>query len=369
MKFTRVLLVLIVVMSLVSACSKSGTTDSGSTPPPNPGNGYPKPSSQQDISNQLAIAIKAFKATLFLDMSGMTVPTGQMDVMALNAYSTAISQDSSLKYAYKVVTSYNQTSNVLAYSISYMPYKLGIDPNSVPSGTQKINSYNDLIAVTLNAPLGQQIPIAITNKNLDLTLMQLVLTSNCGYGYLVYTFNADATAIVCSSSPTGLPGAPVSLADCITRINRVKDSVTQILNRIITPGMTNDQKLTAIYNYVTPTNYDFNYNTPNMAFDSQTAFGVFVSKKAVCGGYSWGVNVLANAAGIKCYNVSGSASGVGHAWNNAKYNGSFSYFDATWDNSYTPPRTYQYFAITEASLLQKQHTWNNSMINALVSEN
>jgi transglutaminase/protease-like cytokinesis protein 3 len=149
----------------------------------------------------------------------------------------------------------------------------------------------------------------------------------------------------------------------------VKDSVTQILNRIITPGMTNDQKLTAIYNYVTPAMYDYNYNTLNLLFDSQTALGVFVNRKAVCGGYSWGVNVLANAGGIKCYNVSGSASGVGHAWNNAKYNGSFSYFDATWDNSYTPPRTYQYFAITEASLLQKQHTWNNSMINALVSEN
>jgi transglutaminase-like putative cysteine protease len=249
-----------------------------------------------------------------------------------------------------------------------MPYKLGIDPNSVPSGTKKINSYNDIITAVLNSPLGPaDIPIAITNKNLDVNTMQMVLSAQCGYGYIVYQFNADATAITSQSSPAGLPGAPTGLNDCITRINRLKDSVSQILARIITPSMTNDQKFTAIYNYITPTQYDFNYNTPNMVFDSQTAFGVFVNKKAVCGGYSWAVNMLANAAGIQCYNVGGYGNNVAHAWTRANYNGGYYYFDATWDHSYIN-NTYQYFSLTEAGLLQKNHVWNNTMINALVAE-
>jgi transglutaminase/protease-like cytokinesis protein 3 len=166
----------------------------------------------------------------------------------------------------------------------------------------------------------------------------------------------------------GHPGAPTGISDCITKINRIKDSVTQILARIITPGMTNDQKFTAIYNYVVQTPYDFSYNTPSMAFDSQTPIGVFVNKLAVCSGYSWAVNVLANTAGIQCYNVSGYGNNVAHAWTNANYNGGYSYFDCTWDYSFRPPNTYRYFAKPEFFFLQNGHVWNNTMINALVAE-
>jgi hypothetical protein len=371
MKLTQTLSALVIVVALaVSACSKS-STDTGNTPliTPNPpvGNNYPKPKTLQEMSDQLSTAIRSLTPTIYLDMSAMNVADNQIDITVTNAQNNAINQDSSLKYAYQVVPIYNQSTKILQCVIKYMPYKLGIDPNTVPAGTKKVNSYNDLITVTLNSPLGQDIPIAITNKNLDVNTMQTVLQAQCGYGYIVYGFNADATSITAHSSPMGLPGAPTGINDGITRINRLKDSVTQILARIITPGMTNDQKFMAIYNYVTPTQYDFNYNTPNMVFDSQTAFGVFVNKKAVCGGYSWAVNMLANAAGIQCYNVGGYGNNVAHAWTRANYNGGYYYFDATWDHSYIN-NTYQYFSLTEAGLLQKNHVWNNTMINALVAE-
>lgn len=370
MKRTLTLSMLIIVVVVAfSACSKSGT-DTTNNPPvvPDPPvvTNYPKPKTIQEMSDQLSAAIKAFTPKIYLDMSAMNIPDNQIDVTALNAYQNATNKDSSLKYAYQVVPNYNQASKILEYVIKYMPYKLGIDPATVPAGTKIVRSYNDLITVIANSPLDQrEIPIAITNKNLDLTLMQQVMLSQCGYAYIVYQFNADATSITSAPSPGGLPGAPSNINDCITKINRIKDSATQIVARVITPAMTSDQKLTALYKYVTPTFYDFNYNTPNMLFDSQTAFGVFVNKKAVCGGYSWAFNMLANAAGIQCYNVSGTAGGVGHAWSRANYNGGYYYFDATWDHSLNP---YVYFGQTETVFRQKNHTWNNSMINALVSE-
>ncbi|MCO4291879.1 hypothetical protein NF867_03275 [Solitalea sp. MAHUQ-68] len=368
-KLTNSLSALVIVVALaISACSKSSSDPSDDLTPGPSGNNYPKPKSSQEVSGLLSTAIKSLKTTLILDMSAMNLADNQVEITVGNAYSNVISQDNSLKYAYKVVQIYNQSAKILQCEIKYMPYKLGIDPNTVPTGTKKINSYNDIITATLNAPLGQEIPIAITNKNLDVNTMQQVLSAQCGYAYLIYNFNPDATSITCSSSPMGLPGAPTSISDCLSRIAVVKDSVNRILTRIITPGMTNNQKLTAIYNYVSATQYDWDFNTPNLNYDSQTALGVFKNRKAVCGGYSWGLNLLANAAGIQCYNVSGKAGNVGHAWSMLNYNGGYSYFDATWDNSFTPPRTYRYFAQPEAFFLQNQHAWDNTMINALVAE-
>ncbi|POY37371.1 hypothetical protein C3K47_06305 [Solitalea longa] len=329
---------------------------------------YPKPTSLQEISDLLTNAIKSLTKTIYFDASAMKMTDSQLKMTVLNAYYNALNKDNSLKHTYKVVPTRKPGTKIMVCEIKYMPYKLGINPKTIPAGTKKINSYNDLLSATLNSPSGKNIPIAITNKDLDFTTMQLILGSNCGYGYFVYTFNAEATTINCTPAPKGLPGAPTSVSDCILKINTVKDSVTAILTRIITPEMTNDQKLTSIYNYVTRTSYDFNYNTPKLPFDSQTAYGVFVNRKAVCGGYSWAFNLLANAAGIKCYNVGGKGDNVTHAWSMANYNGEYYYFDSTWDRGLNQ-HPYRYFGQTESYFQSKRHVWNNSMINALVAEN
>jgi hypothetical protein len=230
-----------------------------------------------------------------------------------------------------------------------------------------------LIAATNANTNGVTFSIAILNKKLDVNTMQIILSSQCGYGFLVYSLGADGTTIVCAKGAGGLPNSPSNLTACLTSIKRCKDSVTAILTRIITPSMTtNDQKFKAIYDFVSqPTMYDNNYGGANMDYNSQNAYGVFVNHLAVCSGYSWAVNMLANGAGVNCYNVSGygypATTHIAHAWNNVNYNGGYFYFDATWDHSFNPA-SYQYFSLTEAGLLNKQHAWNDTMINALVAE-
>jgi hypothetical protein len=302
-------------------------------------------------------------------MSASSIADNQMNVAANNAYFDVLNKDSSLKYAYAASPTYNSSTRMLQYTISYMPYKLGIDSTKLPSSTYRIRSYNDLITIlNSSSVLGQSnISIAILNKNLDFNTMQLVLLTECGYGYIVYQFNNDGTSITAAVSPQTGTNSPVSMADCLSRISRSKDSVTSILGRIITPGMSNDQKVSAIYNFVAPTvTYDPLYTSDKskMSFDSQTAYGALVNHIAICGGYSWAFNMLLDAAGIQCYFISGKGNGIGHAWNRANYNGGYYYFDCTWGHNYSDNR---YFAKTE-SAFQADHIWTDTMEKLLVSE-
>lgn len=375
MKITRILSALAVVIALtMSACSKSsGANDNaGGNTTPVGTNNYPKPTTQQGISDLLSTAIKSMAPSVYIDMSAMGIGDNLIDMTMSNAYSSALSKDSSLKYAYQIVDNYSTSAKVVLCTIKYMPYKLGIDPNSVAAGTTKINTYNDLIAATNANTAGTTFPIAIMNKNLDVNTIQLILNAQCGYGFLVYTLGADGTTIVCAKASGSQPNTPANLTAANTSIKRCKDSVTAILARITTPSMTNDQKFKAIYDFVSqPTAYDNNYGGPNMDFNSQNAYGVFVNHLAVCSGYSWAINMLTNAAGIQCYNISGygypATTHIAHAWNNVNYNGAYFYFDATWDHSFSPTN-YHYFSLTEPQLLNNLHAWNDSMINALVAE-
>lgn len=375
MKLIKILSAFVLLIAVtMSACSKSSATNDNTGGNNGTGgtNNYPKPTTQQGISDILSTAIKSMSTSVYIDMSAMGIGDNLVDMTISNAYSAALTKDSSLRYAYQVVNNYSTSAKVVLCTIKYMPYKLGIDPSTVPASTVQIKSYNDLIAATNANIAGTTFPIAILNKNLEVNTMQLILNSQCGYGFLVYTLGADGTTVVCARATGSQPNTPSNLTACNTSIKRCKDSVTAILARIITPDMTNDQKFKAIYDFVSqPTTYDNNYGGSNMDFNSQNAYGVFVNHLAVCSGYSWAVNMLANAAGIQCYNVSGygypATTHIAHAWNNVNYNGSYFYFDATWDHSFKPA-SYHYFSLTEPQMLNALHAWNNTMINALVAE-
>jgi hypothetical protein len=376
MKYRQILLTALIVMTLgIVACSKSGgtTPDNPNNNNNNNNNNNPVgnsngPKTQADISDSLVKAIKTFTTTVSLNMSASSIADNQVTLSATNAYWDALNKDSSLKYAYAINPTYNSSTKMLTCMISYMPYKLGIDSTKVPSSTYKIRSYNDLITIlNSSSVLGQSgISIAILNKDLDFNTMQLVLNAECGYGYIVYQFNNDATSITAAVSPQTGTNSPVTMADCLARISRSKDSVTSILGRIITPGMPNDQKVNAIYNFVAPTvTYDpLSSDKSKMSFDSQTAYGALVNHTAICGGYSWAFKMLLDAAGIQCYFISGKGNGIAHAWNRASYNGGYYYFDCTWGHNYSDNR---YFAKTE-SAFQADHIWNDTMEKLLVSE-
>ena len=63
------------------------------------------------------------------------------------------------------------------------------------------------------------------------------------------------------------------------------------------------------------------------------AYGALVEKKAVCEGYSRAFQLLCNELGIDCINISGTADGESHSWNNVMLGGEWYEVDVTWNDT------------------------------------
>ncbi len=76
----------------------------------------------------------------------------------------------------------------------------------------------------------------------------------------------------------------------------------------------------------------------------QTAYAVFVKKKAVCAGYARAFKLLCDKLKIPCITVSATYKGTGHEFNYVKIGKSWYYVDPTWcDQGKTV--TYKYFLL------------------------
>lgn len=121
-------------------------------------------------------------------------------------------------------------------------------------------------------------------------------------------------------------------------------------------------KVLYVHDYIVDnTNYDHeaaasNSDEEDDYFDSRTAYGCLVNKKAVCSGYSYAFQCIMQKLGIPCGCITGTAveSGESHAWNYLTL-GDYNYqMDVTWDDSgytsddgeKTERKSYDYFLIT-----------------------
>lgn len=142
----------------------------------------------------------------------------------------------------------------------------------------------------------------------------------------------------------------------------------QIISRIITPKMTEDEKEKAIHNYIIKnTKYDVeNYRNNTIPRESYSPYGVLVLGCGVCQGYAEATQMLCTKAGLQCLVIHGEAYSEGnwggHAWNLIKINGVWYHLDTTWDDPY-PDRgrevQYNYFNLTDQEI-GTNHRWDKS---------
>lgn len=335
---------------------------SGDKQPPSPTLETTEPSSQSDISAVIEKAVKAFVPSVSFDMSNMNLSKDEVQMTIQNAYFDVLSNDPSLKYAYSITIQYDDRSQMALCQLNYMPYKTGeVNPNNIPEGAYVISTYQDLIKVTNQLTGQKSAQIAIINPELDYEIMQKVLLSQCGYGYIIYSFNDDATKLL-ASAPIGM-----TLEQCVDRIEKADEYAENILKSIITTGMSDEEKIKSVYDYVTSTvvyDPEFKGSTSDVSIDSTTAYGAFKNKTAICGGYANAVYLLLSHLNIPCYNVTGKGQGVDHMWNVIQYNDTFLYFDATWDAG-VDSNYYVYFAKTQDYFETFSHIWDTNMIDAL----
>ncbi len=86
-------------------------------------------------------------------------------------------------------------------------------------------------------------------------------------------------------------------------------------------------------------------------------YGVFVDKRAICGGYSKAFSYLCGKAGIETVTVTGDADGQPHMWNKVKIDGKWYNVDVTYavvaerDGGYV---RYDYFCVPDSMLSQSR---------------
>ena len=114
---------------------------------------------------------------------------------------------------------------------------------------------------------------------------------------------------------------------------KVLDAAFAALDQVITDGMTEEQKVRAIHDYLI---YHANYvndgdyrSAENWALG---AGGVLLHGEGVCQSYSFAFYMMTTAVGLDCRYVSGRVATGNHGWNRVKVDGTWYYIDCTWDD-------------------------------------
>lgn len=104
--------------------------------------------------------------------------------------------------------------------------------------------------------------------------------------------------------------------------------------------------------------YFHDYLASNVVYDETAAncrdiYGVFVDKKAICGGYSKAFSYLCDKVGIETITVTGDADGEAHMWNMVKIGGQWYNIDITYavtNSELGKYVRYDYFCVNDAML-------------------
>ena len=121
--------------------------------------------------------------------------------------------------------------------------------------------------------------------------------------------------------------------------NELYKRANEVIAEIIKEGMTNQEKVVAIWNYLEK-NAGYNYEAANYVYqgamdyykkypNAWNSYGVLCENKGVCQSYSHTFNLLARLSGLDTVMVSGTMNNGGHAWNSVKVNDKWYMLDVT----------------------------------------
>ena len=113
----------------------------------------------------------------------------------------------------------------------------------------------------------------------------------------------------------------------------VFDAAFAAVNQVVKDGMSEEEKVKAIHDYlIYSANYVNDGNYQSAENWASGAGGVLIHKEGVCNSYAIAFYMMAVSAGLDCRYVTGTADGGGHAWNQVKVDGKWYYIDCTWDD-------------------------------------
>ena len=310
-----------------------------------------KVSSSEELKTRLMQAMEDAEQPPVFDISSAGTLT-EIDI--INVYNSILSDEPELKYAYDMSVELNGTE--LRCTFSYMPYRTG----NYPEGFEgiSVSSLNELIDVAAGSLDSESVNIRITDPSMTVDDMNKAL-QQAGGSWILCQLNSDATAI------TFTPVGASSRAESLEMLEETDKLAQEIVDELITDGMTELEKAEALYTYITENVvYDQRYyaDRENMPYESQTAYGALHDNLAICGGYAQAYQLLLQKAGITCYTVSGSMGSEYHMWCIAHVGSEWRYFDPTSDRG-RADYWYNCFNVTADELTR--YVWDRSFVELL----
>ncbi len=141
--------------------------------------------------------------------------------------------------------------------------------------------------------------------------------------------------------------------------------MSAILAKIITPGMTDRQKVKAVHDYmVVNYKYDVDFESGLYGKDTYAFYGLLKNGTGVCQAYAELFYMFMGYLDIECYYLGGWAKGTSgkyesHAWNVVYIDNGFYHVDVTFDDPVPDAGSkisYKYFLITTKEM-SKDHGW------------
>ena len=109
---------------------------------------------------------------------------------------------------------------------------------------------------------------------------------------------------------------------------QIDNELESVINSIITPDMSEADKVKAINKYLVD-RYEYDYT-----FASNNAYKALTIGKTTCQGYAMTAYKMFKLVGIENRIITGTLNGVAHGWNLVKVNGTWYHIDIT-NNDYT----------------------------------
>ncbi len=142
-------------------------------------------------------------------------------------------------------------------------------------------------------------------------------------------------------------------------IRRMQEEIDEEVDKVlamITPEMTEYDIVKLFYDYL----------ALNVRYDDDEGencsdiYGVFVEKKAICGGFARAFEYLCTKAGIDSMTITGDADNVPHMWNMVKLGGEWYHIDPTYAVSESKAGEfvrYDYFCVTDEVISRTRNVY------------
>ncbi len=152
------------------------------------------------------------------------------------------------------------------------------------------------------------------------------------------------------------------------KIDLINKEVDKIYNKLVDPNDTDYNNIRKIHDYLANTieydkvksDYIDGDSSVDSIYDSTSAYGALIEKKAICGGYTDAMFLFLEKMNIKSMRVSSKT----HIWNAVYLDNKWYHLDVTWDDArYTSGRDFlrhDYFLIDTDTLLsldKKSHSF------------